>query len=112
MISGKVVAIDFDGTITENSPYPKMGNLREYCKETINFIQKNNTVVLWTCRTGKFLDEAVEFLNKNNIMMDSINCINSSSRDKPRKINADIYIDDRNIFFEIDWKKIKEYFEK
>lgn len=112
MIIGKVVAIDFDGTITKNSPYPIMGELRENCKEAIDFIRKNNTVVLWTCRCGKFLDEAINFLNENKIVIDFVNCIDSSNRDKPRKLNADIYIDDRNIFCqEINWLQIKQYFE-
>lgn len=108
MISGKIIAIDFDGTITKNSPYPKMGGLRKNCKETIDFIRKNNFVVLWTCREGKFLEEALIFLKKNNIEFDAINDSGSSSR----KIVADIYIDDRNIFCEeIDWLKIKKYFQ-
>ena len=111
MIKNKIVAIDFDGTITNNSPYPVMGSVRKGCKDAIDFIRKNNTVVLWTCRQGCFLDEAICFLKENNIVVDSVNCIYSSNRDKPRKINADIYIDDRNIFCkEINWYKIKRYF--
>ena len=113
MIKNKIIAIDFDGTITENSPYPKMGKLRKNCKEVIDFIHQNNIIILWTCRTGKFLDEAIDFINKNNLAIDFINCIDISNRDMPRKINADIYIDDRNIFCrEINWLQIKNYFEK
>lgn len=111
MIKDKIVAIDFDGTITKNSPYPIMGELRENCKETIDFIRKNNIVILWTCRCGKFLDEAIDFLNKNHIAVDFVNCVGGSDKDEVRKINADIYIDDRNIFCEeINWCKIKQYF--
>lgn len=113
MISGKIVAVDFDGTITKNSSYPIIGQLREHCKETIDFIRKKNIVVLWTCRCGKFLNEAINFLDENNIAVDFVNCINSSNRDKSRKLNADIYIDDRNIFCnEINWLQIKDYFSK
>lgn len=114
MIKNKIVAIDFDGTITENSPYPITDKVRKYCRETIEFIrQNNNIVILWTCRCGKFLDEAIDFLNKNNIVVDFINCIDISNRDLSRKISADIYIDDRNIFCEeIDWLAIKKYFQE
>ena len=112
MITGKIVAVDFDGTITDNSPYPVMGKLRKNCKEALDFIHQNNVIVLWTCRTGKFLQQALRFIEQNEIPIDSVNCINSSYRDSPRKIIADIFIDDKNIFCkEIDWLKIKRFFE-
>lgn len=112
MIKNKIIAIDFDGTITNFSQYPKMGSLRDNCREVIEYIHQNNTIVLWTCRVGKFLDEALHFLGENGIKFDYINSIDSSSRDKSRKLNADIYIDDRNIFCdEINWLNIRKYFE-
>ena len=57
-------------------------------------------LILWTFRTGKELDEAVEFCRKNGIEFYAVN------KNYPeeifdetvnRKINADIYIDDKNI---------------
>lgn len=113
MIKGKIVAIDFDGTITKRNDYPRIGELKENVVDAINTIAENNTVVIWTCRCHKELMDAIICLNKNKIHFDFIN---QSPLDKlnpsMRKIIADYYIDDRNIFCNgnIDWKQIKEYF--
>lgn len=105
-----VVAVDFDGTITKDYDFPlNIGVLRDGCKEAIDFIREKHKVVIWTCRSGKYLEEAVKFLQENGISYDGINTDIYSKTD--RKILADIYIDDRNIFCkEIDWAKIKDYF--
>lgn len=110
-IKGKVVAVDFDGTITKDNKFPDViGVLRDGCKEAIDYIRKNNKVILWTCRSGQYLDEAVEFLKANGIEVDGINADVYAKTD--RKIMADIYIDDKNIFCtNIDWAEIKRWFE-
>ena len=107
-----VVAIDFDGTITKDYKFPhNIGVLRDGCKEAIDYIRGKHRVIIWTCRSGEHLAEAVDFLQKNGISYDGINEDYYIKTD--RKIMADLYIDDKNIFCqEIDWFKIKEYFEK
>lgn len=105
MIKGKVIAIDFDGTITEHSQYPKMGELRSHCKEAINYISQHNEVYLWTCRTGYFLEEAKEFLQKHKIEI-------KFPKENISKLNADLYIDDRNYpRKKIDWYEIEKWFK-
>ena len=106
-----VVAVDFDGTITKDYNFPQsIGVLRDGCKEAIDYIRENHKVVIWTCRSGKYLEEAVKFLQDNGIAYDAINADIYPKTD--RKIMADIYIDDKNIFCDVvDWAKIKEYFE-
>ena len=100
-----VIAIDFDGTITTDNPFPIMGELRHHCKEAINYISKYNEVVLWTCRTGEYLNEAKDFLHANGIDI-------SIPAEIRSKLKADIYIDDRNFpFREIDWFEIEDYFK-
>lgn len=108
----KVVAVDFDGTITKNNKFPEnIGEVREGCKEAIEYIRKNNKVVVWTCRCGKYLDEAIEFLKANEIEVDGVNIDIYPATD--RKIMADIYIDDKNIFCkEIDWVEILKWFKE
>lgn len=104
MITNKIVAIDFDGTITDDSPYSIIGKLRPNCKKAIDFINKHNNVILWTCRMGEDLDEARDFLRFHDINIKIPTVINS-------KIVADIYIDDRNYpFKKIDWYEIEEWF--
>ena len=48
----KIVAIDFDGTIVEDS-WPGIGKLRPKAKEVIQKIFKKYDTVLWTCRMEK-----------------------------------------------------------
>lgn len=113
MIIGKVVAIDFDGTITKTNAFPEIGELRENVKEAINKIAQNNTVCIWTCRADAYAIAAFNFLNLKNI---NFSYFNKSPYDKinpnGRKIIADIYIDDNNIFMNhnVDWKQIEKYF--
>ncbi len=108
---GMVVAVDFDGTITKDYDFPhNIGVLRDGCKDAIDYIREKHKVVIWTCRSGEYLAEAVKFLNDNGIEYDGINADIYHKTD--RKILADIYIDDKNIFCKsVDWAKIKQHFE-
>jgi hypothetical protein len=94
-----VWAIDFDGTICRNG-YPDIskGILVKKAKEAILKMKRyNQIVIIWTCRTGEFLEDAKQFLDINGIPYDYIN--------EPypplveaycdcRKIGATYYIDD------------------
>lgn len=59
------------------------------------------TIILWTCREGKRLQEATQFCRDHGLMLNYINrnppeVIRRLGYD-PRKIYADIYIDDKNM---------------
>ena len=94
------IAVDFDGTIVEHE-YPKIGKEMLFAFETLKELQKQkHQLILWTYRSGKELDEAVEYCRNKGIEFYAIN------RNYPeevldeyisRKIDADIYIDDRNL---------------
>lgn len=95
-----LIAVDFDGTIVEDG-YPKIGKPMPFALETLKMIIKDgHRIVLWTYRHGEKLEEAVNFLKSNNVR---IYAVNSSFPEEKyttnlasRKINADIFIDDRN----------------
>lgn len=95
-----IIAVDFDGTIVEHR-YPEIGKEKLFAFETLKALQKQgNLLILWTFRAGKELDEAVEYCKKNGIEFYAIN--KSYPEEKfdgtvSRKINADLFIDDRNI---------------
>ena len=66
-------------------------------------------LILWTFRTGKELDEAVEYCRKNGVEFYAVN------KNYPeevfddtisRKINADIFIDDKNAGGFPGWSEI------
>lgn len=103
----KIIAIDFDGTITKESVYPQMGEMRQDAIKVIKELSKHYILCLWTCRSGSFLVEAINALKKNGVKFDYIN--NSPiTPPSTRKIIADYYIDDRVITSSVDWKKIRK----
>lgn len=105
----KFIAIDFDGTITDNTPYPNTGNIRPEAAYYIKKLYDTGYVLfLWTCRYDKYLEEAIKLLADNNLLKYFKN-INSDIVNNSRKIIADFYIDDRSIPGELDWHIIYKY---
>jgi hypothetical protein len=94
------IAIDFDGTIVEHK-YPAIGKELLFAFETMRELQKQkHQLILWTYRAGKELDEAVEFCKERGIEFYAVNKNYPEEDFDPtisRKIDADIYIDDRNL---------------
>ncbi len=106
------IAVDFDGTLVEHK-YPEIGAKKLFAFETLRELQKRgDQLILWTYRSGKELDEAVDFCRKNGIEFYAINRNYPEEEfiegEMSRKIDADIFIDDRNVEFggEIDWSLI------
>lgn len=106
MKSRKIIAIDFDGTITEDSPFPITGRVRPEAVEVIKKLQEVYICVLWTCRRGEYLTEAIDILRRNGVVFDYVNRSPFPERSSA-KIYADVYIDDRSINTEIDWYEIE-----
>ncbi len=106
-----VIAVDFDGTIVTHK-YPAIGEEIPYAIECLRLLQqKGHKIILWTYRSGNELDRAVKFCEKRGLFFNAVN--NNFEEEKfdntySRKIYADIYIDDRNIFGIPEWKKIYE----
>lgn len=103
------IAIDFDGTLVENE-YPDIGKPKLFAFETLKALQeKGFRLILWTVRSGKELDDAVAFCRRNGIEFYAVN------RNYPeeewdgsitRKIEADIFIDDRNLGGFVEWRRV------
>lgn len=94
-----IIAIDFDGTIVEDD-YPRIGALKPGVVEALKTLRKDGyTLILWTCRTGLELAQAVKFCAENGIRFDTINKNTRSNVIKygsdSRKVSASLYIDDR-----------------
>ena len=103
------IAIDFDGTIVENAS-PKIGKPLIFAFETIKKLQENrHRVILWTYRRGEELDQAVAFCEKHGVPFYAVNMSfpeEDYDTSYSRKINADIFIDDRNIGGMKSWGEI------
>jgi hypothetical protein len=108
--SGIKIAVDFDGTIVEHE-YPAIGKEKLFAFQTLRELDKKGAqLILWTFRTGKELEEAVEYCRKNGLEFYAVNKNYPeevfSEGSVSRKINADIYIDDRNIGGFPGWSNI------
>lgn len=95
------IAVDFDGTIVEHK-YPRIGREMLFAFDTLKALQaKGHQLILWTIRSGKELDEAVEFCRKNGVEFYAVNRNYPEEvfdeKDTSRKLNADVFIDDRNV---------------
>ena len=95
-----LIAVDFDGTIVEDA-YPRVGKPMPFALETIKMLQADgHRIILWTYRNGKALQDAEEFMIKSGIPPYAVNRSypeeESHPNDVSRKINADVFIDDRN----------------
>ncbi|HBG87212.1 MAG: hydrolase [Bacteroidales bacterium] len=104
-----MIAVDFDGTIVEHR-YPSIGKQRYFAFETLKALQKDgHQLILWTYRDGKLLDEAVEYCRKNGVEFYAVNCSFPGEILEPgqsRKVDADLFIDDRIVFGFPGWGEI------
>ncbi len=106
------IAVDFDGTIVEHE-YPAIGKVKLFAFETLKALQERGaSLILWTFRTGPELEEAVAFCRKNGIEFYAVNKNYPEEvfdeKTVSRKIDADIYIDDKNVGGFPGWSKVWE----
>jgi hypothetical protein len=107
-----VIAVDFDGTVVEHR-YPEIGEERPFATDIMKrLIADRHKLILWTVREGKLLDEAVKWCADRGVTFYAINSDSSDmfkeARDKnfSCKLNADYFIDDKNIGGLPDWPTI------
>ena len=99
-MKAKVIAIDFDGTLCENA-YPGIGAPRVKVIEWAIAAQRfGHTVVLWTCREGQELSDALAACAEWGLHFDAVNAIPVERWERKgtpayRKLFADYYVDDR-----------------
>lgn len=96
-----IIAVDFDGTLCENM-YPEIGKPNDVLIDELK-VRKDNgdKIILWTCRVGDQLEQAIAWCQEHELVFDAVNhnlpeIIKSFGCD-PRKIFANEYIDDRNV---------------
>lgn len=102
----KVIAIDFDGVIYDK----KRKQLVEGASNAIKTLNENGYIlVLWTCRTGNTLSNAINILKRHELY-ECFYCINQNPKfikyKTSCKVCAAVYIDDRNIGGFLGWDKI------
>ena len=107
-----VIAVDFDGTIVSNR-YPDIGEERPFATDTLKMlIKERHQLILWSCREGKLLDDAVNWCKERGVEFYAVNKDYPEEHGREsnayftRKLKADLFIDDRSIGGLPDWGQI------
>lgn len=96
-----IFAVDFDKTLILGNTWPNVdGKANKPMIEYLNMERRKRgtKIILWTCRSGQDLKDAVDFCKENGLEFDAVNenlpeMIKAYGNDS-RKISADKYIDD------------------
>ncbi len=102
-----IIAVDFDGTIVTHE-YPRIGKPIPFAIETLRKLQQedHHQLIMWTVREGELLQEALEYCKSRGLEFYAVNSNYPEEQDAhnaPRKINADLWIDDKNLGGLPDW---------
>ena len=98
-----IIAVDFDGVIVEDK-FPDVGEPDMGLVNLLNMAyNQGHSVILWTSRVDDKLDTAVETCKKIGLSLTAVNNgdpgnISQYGTD-PRKIYADMYLDDKALGF-------------
>lgn len=110
-----IIAIDFDGTITESCNAGDEVKIRLGAQYYIEKLRNDgHKIIIHTCRhEDNLIDEMIHALHKNNIKYDAINA-NMPNLPFPapnKKVYADLYLDDRGFGMHPfpGWQKLYEY---
>lgn len=91
-----IIALDFDGTLGFETKYGYFPNL-PVIEKAKQLKTKGHKLILWTCRGGAWLKEAINFCSDYDLVFDSIN-ENIKGIDYVHiscKAVADLYVDDK-----------------
>lgn len=116
------IAVDFDGTLVTHD-YPEVGQELPGAAETCKaLIAEGHQLILWTMRSGKELQDAVQWCFERGITLVGVNKNpTQESWTQSPKAYASIYIDDAalgaplnyNPAFHsrpyVDWSRVKEH---
>lgn len=91
-----IIAVDYDGTLEIN------GSMNAALIARLRAAQRRgDAVILWTCREGKNLREAVQRLGAAGLVPNAVNenipSVVARLGRNPRKVFADVYIDDKAV---------------
>ena len=97
-----ILAVDFDGTLSLGT-WPDVGPANE---KLFRLLKKRkdegDKLILWSCRVGKPLEEAVAWCRENDLEFDAVNDnlpeVIEIYGTNSRKVSCDYYIDDKALF--------------
>lgn len=117
----RVIAVDFDGTVVTHK-YPEVGEDVPFACEVLSrLINADVKIILWTMRSGEYLDEAVEWFKSKGIELWGVNENPEQKEwtDSP-KAYARLYIDDAAVGCPllptagrpmVNWQEVEKFLE-
>lgn len=97
-----IIAVDFDGTLFRDA-FPAVGEVIPGAVDAMRALHRaGHYIIIWTCRHGDRLLDAINALTAHGIPFDRVNDHNPANAAKyggesGKKVYADVYIDDRNL---------------
>ena len=94
-----IIAVDFDGTLSNGQLFEEMSPNMPLILKLIEYKKEGHKLILWTCRGGEWLQEAIDFCREYSLEFDAVNenITGNSYINISCKVVADVYIDDKNI---------------
>ena len=95
-----IIATDFDDTLVVSYGFPKFDETTKWF-HTLKATKEeypNVKVILWTCREGKYLEDAIAFCKEHGLAVNEDIPSSLAWKGKTRKPFAHIYVDDRGVY--------------
>ena len=101
-----VIGVDFDQTIAKTR-YPTIIRAKFFATPVLKWLYRRHTLILWTCRQYKHLDDALRWCTRRGVKFDHVNA-NCFDRVRKyggdcRKLSCDVLIDDTAGFVFWPW---------
>lgn len=105
-----IIAVDFDGTIVEHK-YPEIGCELPFATDSLRKLtEQGHRLILWTVRRGELLQQAVDWCKARGVEFYAVNKNfpeeEVEGENMYGKINAELFIDDRNLGGLPNWGEI------
>lgn len=100
------VAVDFDGTLCKRA-WPAIGDVWPGAMDFLRWLEdEGHARILWTCREGRALQDALGWLAARGFPRDWWHAVNGNTPGllaafgtDPRKVGAGVFVDDNAIGF-------------
>lgn len=96
-----IIAVDFDGTLADTDATKIYSPNTKLINYLIDRRKNDDKIILWTCREGSRLEQAIEWCKEQGLEFDAVNSnipemIEWYGNDT-RKIGYDVLIDDKAV---------------
>ena len=105
-----IVAVDFDGTVVEHQ-FPAIGPDVPFAVTCLKkLVSDGHKIILWTMRSGGYLDAAVKWYDDKGIPLYGVNMNPDQNWTTSPKAYANVYVDDAAVGCPLVWQHGKKAF--